>query len=188
MKYFLDVVPFGKPMIYVTQARVPRIVLFGERAELKRPVFASAWSGRFMLDGGSPGEPIKLYYLDERTGEPTKGTVEPSLALLTEYLGRETTASDPRAGLGMTYSEVVGTLYSLQKSGATPAAFATEQDRLMSELLSAQQASRVKDRPETPDDVPELTVFDAGSVRPTGLDEQPDVKPTITPIAPLKKE
>jgi len=188
VKYFLDVVPFGKPMIYVTQARVPRIVLFGERAELKRPVFASAWSDRFMLDGGSPGEPIKLYYLDERTGEPTKGTVEPSLALLTEYLGRETTASDPRAGLGMTYSEVVGTLYSLQKSGATPAAFATEQDRLMSELLSAQQASRVKDRPETPDDVPELTVFDAGSVRPTGLDEQPDVKPTITPIAPPKKE
>ncbi|MCC6228969.1 MAG: flagellar basal body P-ring protein FlgI [Phycisphaerales bacterium] len=188
VKYFVDVVPFGKPMVYVTQARVPRIVLFGERAELKRPVFASAWSDRFMLDGGSPGEPIKLYYLDERTGEPTKGTVEPSLALLTEYLGRETTASDPRAGLGMTYSEVVGTLYSLQKSGATPAAFATEQDRLMSELLSAQQASRVKDRPETPDDVPELTVFDTGTVRPTGLDEQPDVKPTITPIAPPKRE
>ncbi|MCC6969134.1 MAG: flagellar basal body P-ring protein FlgI [Phycisphaerales bacterium] len=188
VKYFVDVVPFGKPMIYVTQARVPRIVLFGERAELKRPIFASAWSDRFMLDGGGAGEPIKLYYLDERTGEPTKGTVEASLSLLTEYLGRETTASDPRAGLGMTYSEVVGTLYSLQKSGATQAAFATEQDRLMSELLSAQQASRVKDRPETADDVPELTVFDTGSVRPTGLDEQPDVKPTITPIAPPKKE
>ncbi|NUQ53029.1 MAG: flagellar basal body P-ring protein FlgI [Phycisphaerales bacterium] len=188
IKYFVDVVPFGKPMIYVTQARVPRIVLFGERPELKRPVFASAWSDRFMLDGGGAGEPIKLYYLDERTGEPTKGTVEASLALLTEYLGRETTASDPRAGLGMTYSEVVGTLYSLHKSGATQAAFATEQDRLMSELLSAQQASRVKDRPETADDVPELTVFDTGAVRPTGLDEQPDVKPTITPIAPPKKE
>ena len=71
---------------------------------------------------------------------------------------------------------------------ATQAAFATEQDRLMSELLSAQQASRVKDRPETADDVPELTVFDTGAVRPTGLDEQPDVKPTITPIAPPKKE
>lgn len=188
VKYFVDVVPFGKPMIYVTQARVPRIVLFGESAELKRPLFASAWSDRFMLDGGGPGEPIKLYYLDERTGEPTKGTVEASLSLLTEYLGRETTASDPRAGLGMTYSEVVGTLYSLQKSGATPAAFATEQDRLMSELLSAQQATRVKDRPETADDVPELTVFDTGTVRPTGLDEQPDVKPTITPIAPPKKD
>lgn len=188
VKYFVDVVPFGKPMIYVTQARVPRIVLFGESAELKKPLFASAWSDRFMLDGGGPGEPIKLYYLDERTGEPTKGTVEASLALLTEYLGRETTASDPRAGLGMTYSEVVGTLYSLQKSGATPAAFATEQDRLMSELLSAQQATRVKDRPETADDLPELTVFDPGTVRPAGLDEQPDVKPTITPIAPPKKE
>ncbi|MFO0833892.1 MAG: flagellar basal body P-ring protein FlgI [Phycisphaerales bacterium] len=188
VKYFVDVVPFGKPMIYVTQARVPRIVLFGEQAELKRPLFASAWSDRFMLDGGGPGEPIRIYYLDERSGEATKGTVEPSLVLLTEYLGRETTASDPRAGLGMTYSEVVGTLYSLQKSGATPAAFATEQDRLMSELLSAQQATRVKERPETADDVPELTVFDAGSVRPTGLDEQPDVKPTITPIAPPKTD
>lgn len=188
VKYFVDVVPFGKPLIYVTQARVPRIVLFGERAELKRPIFASAWSDRFMLDGGGAGEPIKLYFLDDRTGEATKGAVEPSLALLTEYLGRETTASDPRAGLGMTYSEVVGTLYSLQKSGATTAAFATEQDRLMSELLSAQQASRVKDRPETADDVPELTVFDTGAVRPTGLDEQPDEKPTITPIAPPKKD
>ncbi|MBL8760439.1 MAG: flagellar basal body P-ring protein FlgI [Phycisphaerae bacterium] len=188
VKYFVDVVPFGRPMIYVTQARVPRIVVFGETAELRRPVFASAWSDRFMLDGGGTGEPIKLYYLDERTGEATKGTVEASLSLLTEYLGRETTASDPRAGLGMTYSEVVGTLYSIHKSGVTGAAFATEQDRLMSELLSAQQASRVKDRPETPDDVPELTVFDTGSVRPTGLDELPDVKPTITPIAPAKKD
>lgn len=188
VKYFVDVVPFGSPMIYVTQARVPRIVLFGERAELKRPIFASAWSDRFMLDGGGAGDPIKLYYLDERTGEATKGTVEASLAWLAEYLGRETTASDPRAGLGMTYSEVVGTLYSLQKSGATAAAFATEQDRLMSQLLSAQQASRVKQRPETPDDVPELTVFETDSARPKGLDEQPDAKPAITPIAPPKKD
>lgn len=188
VKYFVDVVPFGKPMIYITQARVPRVVVFGEQAELNRPIFVSAWSDRLMLDGGAKGEPIKLYYLDERTGEATKGTIEPALAQLAEYLGRDTTPSDPRAGLGMTYSEVVGTLYSIHKSGGTASAFATEQDRLMTELLSAQQASRVRDRPETANDIPELTVFDVGTVRPAGLDEGEDAKPTITPIAPVKKD
>ena len=60
-KFRLDVIPAAQPMIYVTQQREPKVVLFGD-LEAQRPSFVSAWDGRLMLSSDSPSDDVRVFY------------------------------------------------------------------------------------------------------------------------------
>ena len=143
-----------------------------------------------MLVSGSEAEPLRLQY--RATQSPRAVTMEMpgDLKSIIEILARKTTPEDPRPGLDMSYSEVVGVLYAMHKDGASNAAFATERDRLLADLLSAAQADQVKERPETSKDTEELVVFDKPQpkVKPAG--DERGSKPQIKPIEvdPKKKK
>lgn len=160
-KFFLDRVPFGEPLIYVTQQGEPRIVVFGEDPELVTPMLVSAWSDRLMLAADNKGDPIRLYYRDDNLRRTvTMESAPEDLAEFIRFLAREPTPGDPTPGLGLGYAEVVGALYALNDDGGTLAAFATENDRLLAELLQTAQPNRIEVRPEAPGDEVTLIAVD----------------------------
>lgn len=186
-KFFLDVVPVGEPLIYVSQQGQPRVVLFGEQNEMKRPVVVSAWDNRLMMTAEGPGDSVRVYYRPMESDRPIQQTVKADLPRVIEFMARKTTPEDPRPGLDFTYSQVVGALSALQLAGGTRAAFATESDRLKLELNAAPSAATLAQRPETPGDR-ELRVVQP---RTSIADVTPDpskAPPKIVPIVPAGEE
>ncbi len=198
-KFFLDRVPIGDPLIYVTQQGVPRIVLFGENIELQSPAFVSAWSDRLMLVSESETDPPRLYYravpgrgirIDDVRYAPSYQTeISGSVPDLIDFLTREWTPEQQLVGLGLTYSETVGAIYEFYKAGAVNAAFATERDRLIADLLASTRGEQVEVRPETPEDTTEIVVFDQPEAipAPSPTDIPESLLEPIEPAAPKEK-
>jgi len=186
-KFLLDKVEApSEPMVYITQQGKPRIVLFGESA-LERPLLASIWSDRLMLASEGPDDPVRLYYHDYRTGQTTRQEVDPRLDRFIEFLAHDPTPEDPRPGLGLAYSEVVGALYELGKAGAIDAKFVTEQDRLMARLARATQPIEARVRPETEalrDDRPLFEQYERFQIKPE--EGEPTRRIRIIPLGPAQ--
>ncbi|MEL7473623.1 MAG: flagellar basal body P-ring protein FlgI [Planctomycetota bacterium] len=188
-KFVLDRAPYGDPLIYVTQQGLPRIVLFGSDLKLERPSFVSAWSDRLMLASDSPSdEVIRVFYRDHRTGSTTTETVPPRIEPLVRLMAHEPRPERPTAGpglgqgLNLSYAEVVGALYAVYEDGGTNAAFATERDRLLADLLSAGRATFVEERPESANDE-EIILFEAPETpRDRREDGDPAPRPLVVPI------
>lgn len=184
-KFVLDVVPFGAPLVYVTQQGTPRIVLFGQNLEIERPLLTSAWDDRLMIVADSASEDPRLRYEDYRTGRVRVETVRASLPELVALMATDPRPEDDKPGLGMSYSETVGALYALYDAGATRAAFATETDRLMAELVEAARSGVVLERPETiaekehPPEHEGEVVVDASYLK-----VERARKPQVVPLAP----
>jgi len=182
-KFFLDIVPVGEPLIYISQQGQPRVVLFGENNEMRRPAVVSAWGDRLMLTAEETTDKVRVYYKPANGARPIISTVSGRLPKLIEYMAHKPTPEDPRPGLNFTYSEVVGALQLIQQAGGTRAAFATEIDQLKARIQGAKSASEIAQRPESPEDR-ELVV-----IQPKGADvvAAPDPTrpaPKIVPITP----
>ena len=75
------------------------------------------------------------------------------------------------------------------KAGATTAAFATETDKLKSQLIAAASSLSVVERPETPDDKELVILKQPASVDPEAAPRgDQGEKPTIVPITPPIKK
>jgi len=149
-KFFLDIVPYGEPLIYVTQQKEPRIVLFGENLSLTKPLMASAWSDRLMLVADDVNSPVRMYYRDDTTRTTlTINEMPEQLPELIKLFAHTPTPEDPRPGLGMSYSQVVGALYQIYDDRGVLAAFATEEDRLLADLLASVSSEEITMRPES---------------------------------------
>lgn len=185
-KFALDRVPGGDPLVYVTLQRAPRVVIFGDDPRINDHTLASIWSDRLMVmaDGSSDGP--RVLYRDYRTKRTTQTSAPAGLAAFVEFMGREPTPQDPRPGLGMTYSEVVGALYGLQQARGINAAFATERDKLMAMLLDANRQALVEERPETASQASETVFFEAPGVpAPSDQPTTPAGPPKPIPIEPV---
>jgi len=150
-KFVLDVAPSEKPMIYVSQQRQPRIVVFGDDVSVKTPVLATGWEERLMLASEGPTPGIRLYYRDYATGKAS--TIEglpPDAPSIIQTLAHEPTPENPRPGFDLSYSEVVGALHELWSAEAFASAeFVAEQDILAAELIRSLRPLAIEDRPET---------------------------------------
>lgn len=152
-KFFLDTVPFGEPLIYVTQHNEPRIVLFGADQFVHTPLLATAWSDRLMLASDSAGDPIRLYYRDDKKRRTyTHSDVPDDLPSLVEFLATEPTPGSVNRGLGLSYSGVVGALYEMYQELGIVAGFTTEEDQLLADLLASTEQPDIEIRPEGPED------------------------------------
>lgn len=169
-RFSIDSVPFGDELIYITQQGAPRIVIFGKDVKLRTPSIVSAWDERFMLvsegapkaagaaqsNTGSgvvptkfdPSRPVRLYYRSEREGSVTRSEVSDRVIELVRYLATKPSADGYEMGLGLTYSQIVGVLYQMQKQNAVTAAFTTEENRLLAALASAENEISLTERPE----------------------------------------
>lgn len=145
-RFQIDIVPFGDPLIYVTQQGTPRIAIIGVNTQLVTPLFVSAWSDRFIMTAANQGDEVRLRYETSGNGPILTNRMGTELVELIKYMARGASATDIRPGLGFTYSEVVGALAAIEAAGGTQAAFATETDRLLATILTATQNTAI-DRP-----------------------------------------
>jgi len=187
-KFFLDIVPGGEPLIYITQQGQPRIVLFGDAGtgdEIVRPMVMTAWSERLMINAEPDSVGINVYYRPLSTDRAATHVVKGGLKDLIEFFARKNTPEDPRPGLGMTYSEVVGALYALNKSGGTSSAFATERDKLQAQILAAASSRDIMDRPETAEERDLVIIMRTEALeKPIANQPEKHAAPRIVPIEP----
>ncbi len=198
-KFFLDRVPVGKPLVYITQQRIPRIVLFGEQLDLDKPLLSTMWSDRLMFVCDSPEDPTRIYYRtlpQMRSGEPIDGTgrttlqeVQGDLPALIKFIAHTPTPEDPHPGLSFSYSEVVGALYGLYKDRAMTAGFSTERDRLLADIVSLLSQSEIEVRPERMGEETQLVVFDDPRSLPAERSElRDDASGILVPLRPAVAE
>ena len=136
-------------------------MLFGQDLRLTKPSLVTAWENRLMLSADSESDPVRLYYRDRRTGRVIVQEADDRLPELIEMLARDQTADDPRTGLGLSYAETVGALYNMYNDGGFTAAFSTERDRLLAQLISSSKQEEITVRPATPGSEERLVVFDS---------------------------
>jgi Flagellar P-ring protein len=154
-KFYVDLVPFGEPLIYVTQHGVPRIVLFGEQIDFEQDLLVQAWDGRLMFRRNGETDGVHVYYeLPGSDGRPGATVardyeVEPNFLEMLEFLATKPHRTSPIPGLDLTYSETVGAIAALLDGGGLDAGFATETDRLRARLLAAASVTRTPDRAAT---------------------------------------
>ena len=190
-KFFLDIVPFGEPLIYVTQQNEPRIVLFGADLALQKPLLASAWSDRLMLAADDVHSPIRLYYRDDiKRTTLTIEEVPEKLGDLIEFFAHAPTPEDPRPGLSMSYSQVVGALYHIYNDQGILAGFTTEEDRLLADLLNSVKTSEVTMRPESDRTDAVLVPIDDPSSSARGDNEFTNKtrRTLLVPVNPVSEE
>ena len=190
-KFFLDIVPFGEPLIYITQQDIPRIVLFGKDMEIKRPLLASAWSDRLMLTADSATDDVRLYYRDDATRRTTVNNKTPTaIPELVKFLANEPNAGGRNTGLGFSYSQVVGALYELYDDDGISAYFTTEQDRLLADLLASATGEEIEIRPDNPNGDTQMVPINDPQ-RPV-LDRSDDLRSTrrtlLVPVNPPSDE
>lgn len=198
-KFHLDRVPFGAPMVYVTQQGTPRIVLFGEDIRLRQPAFVSAWSNRLLVSCEGVEAPVRVRYETLPVQNPREPDVpraqvytqeiDASAAKFIDLLSHDTTPEQPQPGFGMSYVEVVGALHAVWQQGALVGSFATERDKLAAELLAALDREPVLLRPEKEGDTSEVVVLDEafGAPKPSQTPPPlgPDGKPTL--VVPIDR-
>lgn len=178
-KFLYDRVEGGTPLIYVTQQGLPRVVVFGDKDEVRLKGVISLWDGRLLIaQGDKPGE-LKLQYLRAGMTAPVTSSTKATIGDLVGVLARKSSSDDPRPGMDLTYAQVVAVLATIQESGGTVHAFATEQDRLRQQLAAAENSRDMLERPETPDEKEPLMVR-----RGTGESTEPgaEEKPRVVPI------
>ena len=151
-KFRLDIAPSSDPMVYVTLQGLPKVVLFGN-LDVQRPTFVSAWDGRLLISSEGPTDEVRTFYRDYRTTQTQVQELQPPVADLIEYFAHETTPEQPAPGLNFSYSETVGALHEIiDKGGLGVAVFVPETDRLVLELMRAEQGGDLVIRPELSED------------------------------------
>lgn len=187
-KFLLDLVQEGDPLIYVTQQGQPRIVIFGVDPTLNASAVVSAWNDRLLIssDPNDPG--VRAMFREDDTSAAQRLTLEgQSLAELVLTLAASSGPDQPTPGFNFTYSEVVGTLYSISTARATNATFATERDRLKANILAAGENKVRRNRPETPNDPTSVVVIRRADAPDASLVPAPDKEPPkIMPLPGTK--
>jgi len=189
-KFYLDTVPAKEELIYISQQGEPRVVLFGNDMRLRRDLLVSAWSDRLLLKAeDSPTATsgvARLFYRDYRTKRAVQIKLDGPVRNLVRVMAQTTTDDQPEPGLGLTYSEVVGGLYEIQRQGGIGGAFATERDRLLARLLEAQDLTLIEERPESGDrPVDKMEARMKPVPKPVGPVEK---RSLVVPLSPAKKK
>ncbi len=151
-KFIVDLVESTKPLVYITQQREPRIVVFGENLSIDRPATISAWNDDFLLKGDQGQDRVDVRYFNDRTGETNRYLIDAELEDFIPFLGHQTTIESPAPGLGLSYSQTVGLIHSICQGGYIQAPFMAEQDRILAQILDRAQSQRIEDRPEFSED------------------------------------
>jgi len=148
IKFVLDLVPAKHPLIYITQASVPRIAIFHRRLAFQRPLLAKAWGGELRLRAeGSDGKML-AYYKPFTTDTAKTVELHPFVPNFVFLLAQRPTIENPAQGFNLSFSEVADILNQLQKSGAIDSPLHVEPNRLAQAVEKARNTPAPGPRPE----------------------------------------
>ncbi len=205
-RFAIDMLPAEDPLLYAVQSDRPRIVLFGEDLRLQSRTQAEIWSGRLLIandadsstpDSSSATKVVRLLYRDWRTEKQSQGRTENNLRELIRFMAQAPTPENPEPGLSLSYSEIVGALYQMQRQQTVLAGFSTEEDRLAAGITLASTKTYIEPRPESETDREridkEREAMQAAQNQPDGptptLPAGGEQQPRFTPVPKaIKKE
>jgi hypothetical protein len=156
VKFIIDTVPSEKPLIYISQVGVPKIVIFKPELGFKEPLLARLWDNRLML-AQEPGQgyldifyqaPARHSTASDQTS-PVKYKAVPNLKTLIYLLGHKPTMDRPHEGLGLTYSQVVDVVYQLCLQGDVEAPIELLVSPLAKQIADMETTQTPDARPET---------------------------------------
>jgi len=115
-KFVLDLVPSQKPLIYIAQSPVPRIVIFDMMLGFAGEPIMSLWNDRLMLrpDGH---DTLKVFYQKPGQVEARQIDIRPTVANLVYLMGHHPTVDHPMPGLDLQFTQVAQVLHRLTKQG-----------------------------------------------------------------------
>ncbi|MEM8737082.1 MAG: flagellar basal body P-ring protein FlgI [Planctomycetota bacterium] len=178
IKMLIDRLPVQSPLIYITQKRYPRIVIFNPRLGFEAPVTASIWDNQLMVRRTAPDQPGELF-IQQR--DPERGNrlvtnqhqFDPTAATLAYVLAHRPNFDAPQPGYDLTYGEVADALFQLARTGALDADVEVDRSLLTRLLDQTQREAPGPDRPETSPDAESDSAPDAEPV--------PETTPTADP-------
>lgn len=150
-KFDLILIPSERPLIYITQTGRPSIAVFNEDLAVQRPLTFSAWSNRLLMKANSGDGKLQVFWRPATGAAPETKSVEPELTAFIPFLGHQTTVERPMPGLGLTYSETIGSIHQLWRQGYLKADFKAEQDRILAAIIRSQRPDEILERPEFDD-------------------------------------
>lgn len=149
VKFIIDrIVTAQRPLIYITQDRVPRIVIFGPELAFPDPTLARLWDNRLMMRYPVDGNAMKVFYQGAGFDATQIHNIQPSVETLAYLLGHKPSARDPQAGLGLSYGQVVDVIYQLQKQGFIVAPLEVRPNALSRVIDKRQETKTVERRAE----------------------------------------
>jgi hypothetical protein len=134
-KFILNVVPSKYPMIYVTQAGQPRIVIFDEALQVRRPMTLYTWGGRLIMRADEGDEYLEVFHRDRLDAPSVLDRVRPGVAELVSYFAGRPSQDRPEAGIDLSYSETISALHELWRLRYIQSDFRAEQDRILADVL-----------------------------------------------------
>jgi hypothetical protein len=134
-KFILNVVPSKYPMIYVTQAGQPRIVIFDEALQVRRPMTLYTWGGRLIMRADEGDEYLEIFHRDRLDAPSVLDRVRPGVAELVSYFAGRPSQDRPEAGIDLSYSETISALHELWRLRYIQSDFRAEQDRILADVL-----------------------------------------------------
>lgn len=143
--FFLDIVDSqGPPMIRASSGDEPRLAVFAAKLSCRLPVFFSGADGCLTINASTDDDCLTVVrrwsHREGILSFKTSLDVIELIARLGDWPVPETAYAPP--GAGLSYSQVVETLYSLCQSGTIEAAFVFEKPRLSDILRPFQPTGR----------------------------------------------
>jgi flagellar basal body P-ring protein FlgI len=157
VKFFLDIVPSDKPMIYVRQTDYPYIAVFGADTGFRTPLLARLWDNHVMIRGEGANQMLSVFFMPfvnyevnpeaSAVVKPYEGKtyrIAPAAANLIRLLASTPTAADLTEGFNLTYSHVVNALNTLHQPGCLDAEFEVQQSWLAEAIRKATEPTPMR--------------------------------------------
>jgi hypothetical protein len=160
-KFELYVAESEYPLIYCTQAGLPRIIVLGD-LKIQNPIMFDTWSHRLIIRDSKEEENLidVRYQAKDRRGimEEQSSTTLPAFIC---FLAHKPIPESPAKGLNLSYSRTVGVLHSLWRekyllcSDDKRVDFKAQQDRLLAAINKLTSSTRITPRKNF-DSMPEV--------------------------------
>ena len=156
LKMVIDVLDVRDPLVYITQDRYPRLVIFGADTGFPSPTSAAIWDGRLRVSrANDPGQPARMLFQrpevedGRRVMKSSAHDFYPSLATLAYVLAHKWTGdNDPQLGFNLTYGETVDAVYQMAQNAELDTPVRVDRG-LFTRLLEGTQPGERQQRPET---------------------------------------
>lgn len=158
VKLLIDRLPVQDPLIYITQKRYPRLVIFNPRLGFEPQTFAGIWDDRLMIRRKGPDQAAELFfqYRDPKQNNKVvtdQHLIDPTVVTLAYVLAHRPTLDDPQDGYDLTYGEVADAVYQLAKAGAIDTDIEVDRS-LMAQLLDRARRDNPAPAPDRPETAP----------------------------------
>ena len=177
-KFELFVAESDYPLIYCTQAGLPRIILLGD-LKIQDHIMFDTWSHRLIIKDSENEEKVDIWY----KSKDSRGTIveETSTALPSFicFLSHKPIPESPASGLNLSYSRTVGVIHSLWREkylvggDQESVDFKAQQDRLLAAINELTSNTVIEPRKNFDDtDVETDTLRFLDIKQPTIIDEE----------------